>query len=81
MKATVQSRKAFLDDIEAGDVVKNASRVFLVGSIGYKTDNNKKVVGITLFDHYGSNKLPALEGKPTDVITVYVRKEPEEKKP
>lgn len=69
MKRTVTTARAFLMDIEVGDVVKNKSRSLLVDKISNGGSEDRP--RIVLWS-YG---VPAYEGYPNDVMTCYVVKE------
>lgn len=74
MKAKAVSCRAFLSDIEVGDVVKNKSCTFRVVRIQWKNDRVQlfaTTIGLT-------KPFPSLEGNPFDIITVYQRQEKKE---
>ena len=65
MKASVVTRRAFLEDVEQGDVIK----------VGQGTRLVAKVVADTRVVLWSPNGLPFYDGAPHDVVTVYQRKD------
>lgn len=74
MRATLQTKRVFLSDVEVGDVVSNGSRVFQVAEvIGKNDDEDGFPTTIVLVDKNKNTRLLALEGKRYTVVQVYVR--------
>lgn len=73
MKRTVTTARAFLSDIEVGDVVKNKSRSLEVHKISSTGSPDRPRIMLW------SGGCPAFEGRPFDVMTCYIVKERKDK--
>ena len=71
MKATVTTKRAFLVDLERGDIVKVRSRCYVVNDI--KIDPEQETV--KLYAGLVGGALPVLEAPWYTPMTVYIRKE------
>lgn len=69
MKRTVTTARAFLVDVEPGDVVKNKSRSLVVHKItSTGTPGRPRIL-------LWSEDCPVMEGAPFDVVSCYIVKE------
>lgn len=72
MKAAIRTARAFLVDIEPGDVIKVRSRYVCVHSVVALPEGNNQ---IRIYAADGDGRLPVAEGPWYLPVTVYQRKE------